>query len=104
MSNQTETAPAVGSSALLDCFDFVEHKGWKQKHPTGPVTWDAWCSLCGFRLEDKPWASGLAIEGDGRRLAHVVSVLRIGGEAFVSRQRKIVCSKCCPVILGCRND
>jgi hypothetical protein len=68
------------------------------------VTWDAWCSMCGFRLENKPWASGLAIEGEGRRLAHVVSVAIIGGKRFTSDTRKIVCSKCCPVILGRHDD
>lgn len=87
-----------------ECFDFQEHKDWISKRPTGPVTWDAWCSMCGFRLENKPLASGLAIEGEGRRLACVVSVVIIGGERFTSNKRKIVCSKCCPVILGGNND
>lgn len=81
--------------------DFQEHPGWRNNpDKTIGVTWDAWCSECGFRLENKPWANGLAIEGNGRRLAHVVSVLRLGGETFVSQQCKIVCSVCCPVISG----
>jgi hypothetical protein len=98
-------APTAGRCAdLLECTDFREHPGWRN-HPdkTGGVTWDAWCSMCGFRLEDKPWASGLAIEGHGRRLARVVSMVIIGGKRFVLDRRKIVCSKCCPVILG-RHD
>jgi hypothetical protein len=40
--------------------------------------------MCGFRLENKPWANGLAIEGEGRMLAHVVSVAIIGGKRFVT--------------------
>jgi hypothetical protein len=92
------------SSAGLECADFKEHPGWKRKHPTGPVTWDAWCSMCGFRLENKPFASGMAIEGDGRRLARVVSVVIIGGERFTSKSHKMVCSKCCPVILERHDD
>lgn len=80
------------------CYNFVEHKGWQEKHPTGPVTWDAWCSYCGFKLEDKSWAKGsLAIEGDGRRLAFVTRTLQIGNENFTS-PRVVVCSKCAPVI------
>jgi hypothetical protein len=94
----------IRCAVVLECAEFQEHKDWKKKHPTGPVTWDAWCSLCGFRLEDKQWASGLAIEGEGRRLAHVVSVAVIRGEVFKSTKRKIVCSKCCPVILEHHDD
>lgn len=83
-----------------ECSDFQEHKDWKSKHPTGPVTWDAWCSLCGFRLEDKQWANGMAIEGNGRRLAKVESVCEIAGQKFRSQRSKVVCSQCCPQILG----
>lgn len=85
-------------SAQLECVDFQEHSGNNIDNTVG-VTWDAWCSMCGFRLENKPWASGLAIEGDGRRLARVVSVVIIGGERFTSNKHKIICSKCCPAIL-----
>jgi hypothetical protein len=100
----TESVGGVGCRDGLECSDFQEHPGWRNNpDKTGGVTWDAWCSKCGFRLENKPWASGLAIEGEGRRLAPVVSVAIIGGKRFVSDSRKIVCSKCCPVILG-RHD
>lgn len=87
------------SEEITICTDFQEHKDWRVKHPTGPATWDAWCSLCGFKLEDRPWASGLAIEGGGRRLAEVVKVLNFLGSEFVSRDGQIVCSKCCPQIV-----
>lgn len=87
------------------CGDFQEHPGWRNNpDKTVGVTWDAWCSYCGFKLEDKSFTSGLAIEGNGRRLAHVVSVKYIDDEIFVSRSRKIVCSVCCPVILGKSED
>ncbi len=90
---------------MNECLDFVEHSGWRNNpDKTGGVTWDAWCSICGFKLENKPWASGLAIEGNGRKLAHVVSVTVINGETFISTKRKIVCSKCCPCILKAGND
>jgi len=93
------------SNAVLECVNFQEHPNWRNNpDKTGGVTWDAWCSMCGFRLENKPWASGLAIEGEGRRLAHVVRVVIIDGERFISSKRKIVCSKCCPVILGKQNE
>ena len=103
--NEPKPSTPIVSSALLECADFQEHPGWRNNpDKTVGVTWDAWCSMCGFRLENKPWASGLAIEGEGRRLAHVVSVAIIGGECFTSNKRKIVCSKCCPVILGGNDD
>lgn len=68
------------------CERFTEHPGWRNKHPTGPVTWDAWCSLCGFKLEDRPYSDGSTINGDGRRLAFS----RIGFGRY------IVCSECNP--------
>lgn len=108
--NSTETSEPPKSAPIrstvgLECADFQEHPGWRNNpDKTVGVTWDAWCSMCGFRLENKPWAIGLAIEGEGRRLAHVVSVASIGGERFTSNKRKIVCSKCCPVILGRHDD
>lgn len=86
-------------NAIIPCFHFVEHPQWQEKRPTGPVTWDAWCSRCGFKLEDKPFAKGPpAIEGDGRKLTYVTGVLHVGGESFAST-RRIVCSQCAPVIL-----
>lgn len=104
-ASNVQSGAAVACGALLECADFQEHHGWRNNpDKTVGVTWDAWCSMCGFRLENKPWASGLAIEGEGRRLAHVGSVVIIGGERFTSNKRKIVCSKCCPVILGRHDD
>lgn len=81
------------------CNGFTEHPNWRAKHPTGPVTWDAWCSLCGFRLEDRQWASGLAIEGDGRRLGKVRRVVELPGETLKSDRIMVVCSTCCPQIM-----
>lgn len=84
-----------------ECPEFKEHPGWRNNpDKTVGVTWDAWCSMCGFKLENKPFASGSAIEGDGRRLARVAEVIYIDGKRFVSDEQKIVCSKCCPQILG----
>ncbi len=82
------------------CTDFIEHKEWRQKHPTGPVTWDAWCSSCGFKLEDKPFADGgaCAIKGDGRTLARCYSVIEYGGQTFKSNSEFMYCSKCAPAI------
>ncbi len=103
--NEAESGAADCSRSGLECADFQEHPGWRNNpDKTTGVTWDAWCSMCGFRLENKPWASGLTIEGEGRRLAHVGIVAIIGGERFTSNKRKIVCSKCCPVILGRYDD
>jgi len=86
-----------------DCLEFKEHEGWGKKHPTGPVTFDAWCSKCGFKLEDKQiMSSPLRIEGNGRRLAYVETTLMWRGEFFTSEKRKIVCSECYPVISGCK--
>lgn len=100
----TETTGTAPDSQKV-CSEFQEHPGWRNNPDKRVgVTWDAWCSRCGFRLEDKPWANGHAIEGDGRRLAHVVGVLSLGGKTFVSQQSKIVCSKCCPAILQSGDD
>lgn len=82
----------------VECLDFVENKDWRKNHPTGPVTWDAWCSICGFKLEDKPFASGMSIEGEGRKLAFVSQRRVIDGEIFESKKRWMVCSVCCPNI------
>lgn len=84
----------------LDCFDFVEHKDWRTKHPLGPVTWDGWCSKCGFRIEDAHFDNkkGLGISGNGRRLAKCVTTRVINGEVFTSNNPKIYCSFCAPNI------
>ena len=86
------------------CEDFIEHEHWRAKHPTGPVTWDAWCSECGFKLEDRQWASGHAIEGNGRRLERVRPVIYVGDERFVSDKRRVGCSQCYPQILGRKTE
>lgn len=82
------------SQQIVECLEFREHPNWQQKHPIGPVTWDAWCSKCGFQLEDKPWADGLVIEGEGRRLEYFTRVLVVNGETFRSEKRRIICSNC----------
>ena len=88
------------SETIPVCSDFTEHPGWRSNpDKTAGVTWDAWCSFCGFRAENKPFATGCSIEADGRRLAHVVSKIRVGDQILVSERRQIACSKCCPNIL-----
>lgn len=86
------------------CFNFKEHPDWQHKHPTGPVTWDGFCSECGFRLEDRPWANGTAIEGGGRRLAFVGDKLTVGVDVFYSAERYIACSECVPKLLEKQKD
>jgi len=88
------------SETIPSCFDFTEHPGWRNNpDKTMGVTWDAWCSFCGFRAENRPFATGCSIEADGRRLAPVVSKIRVGEQILVSERRQIACSKCCPKIL-----
>ena len=84
---------------IKTCDDFKEHPGWTMNPSRTGVTWDAWCSLCGFKLENKPFGQELYIEGDGRRLSPVVGVMAINGEIFRSDKSKIACSVCCPNIL-----
>lgn len=80
---------------MKECNDFIEHVGWRNNpDKTIGVTWDAWCSVCGFKLENKPFASGMAIEGDGRRLELFTSFLTVDGIRYVSEKRKIICSEC----------
>lgn len=81
------------------CYHFKEHGGCQQKYPTGPVTWDAHCSKCGFSLEDRDFSNGLAIEGNGRRLAYVCERLEVGVDLFYG-ERFIACSECVPALLG----
>lgn len=95
MNKMNETSQKPHS----ECFNFVEHPHWRQKHPLGPITWDGWCSICGFKLENRSWGSNYSIEGNGRRLAHVKAKLHYNGESFLSERRMIVCSECCPQIL-----
>jgi hypothetical protein len=80
------------------CLEFEEHPGWRD-NPDGGVTWDGWCSECGFRVENRPFTEGMAIEGSGRKLGYVRRVLVDGGEVFVSEERRVVCSECNPRIL-----
>ena len=97
--------PQMSDSKVEICEGFQEHIGWRNNpDKTIGVTWDGWCSYCGFRLENKSFASGVTIEGQGRRLAAVVSVKVIDGETFISNKSKIVCSKCCPIILKQSKD
>lgn len=81
------------------CRDFKEHEGWQQKHRRGPVTWDAHCSKCGFELQDRPFATGLTIEGNGRTLFRVYTEKLINGEWFSSKEQQVVCTKCVPNIV-----
>lgn len=84
------------------CEDFQEHPNWRhnQDKRVG-VTWDAWCSFCGFKLENKPFVKGgfYGIEGIGRKLGHIIETRIIDEERFYSNKRKIACSICCPVLL-----
>lgn len=85
---------------MKTCKDFIEHAGWRA-HPdkSRGVTWDAFCSKCGFELADKPFANGLTIQGDGRTLGFVEPVIIRDGRIYRSNDRYIVCSVCCPQIL-----
>lgn len=99
--SKTESLASVSSTPLLSCHNFQEHKDWMVKHPLGPVTWDGWCSSCGFRIEDARFddGEGVGISGNGRRLAACTSRRIIGGKLFTSNETKIYCSSCVPSIL-----
>jgi len=89
---------------IKKCLDFVEHD-WRRKRPLGPATWDAWCSQCGFRLEDKLFSqAGLFIEGEGRRLGLCLDVVSYRGQTFVSSKAHMLCSKCFPALLDASRD
>lgn len=77
------------------CVAFKEHKDWLQKHPLGPVTFDGWCSICGFPATDSPLLPGTIMQGDGRKL---LQVYRTAGE-FRSATTQIVCSECAALLL-----
>lgn len=77
------------------CFAFHEHKDWRAKHPLGPVTFDGWCSICGFAATDKPILPGTIMQGDGRKL---LQVYRTVGE-MRSTTTQIICSDCAAPLL-----
>ena len=102
MSATTDRPP---DTAIPTMREFAEHKGWRNNNPMPGVTWDGTCSKCGFALTNKPFVPGkVAIEGDGRRIARVVSYLRIGGETFRSTSHVLACSVCVPDIMRARED
>lgn len=74
----------------MTCFQFTEHKDWARKHPAGPVTFDGWCSICGFAAVDKPLLPGTIIQGDGRKLLQVYRTL----DGFRSTASEIICTDC----------
>ena len=94
--NPDPNPPAQGPTP---CYDFQEHPDWQKKHVRGPVRWDAWCSMCGVRLEDQPLGTGMTLQGNGVTLGYVTRAINFVGITFRSDQRIIVCSKCCPQIL-----
>ena len=102
--NAGQTLPPA---PLLACFDFQEHPGWRSNPDKAiGVTWDGWCSRCGFRIENARFdiGKGLGISGNGRRLASRVSRLIIDGEIYTSYTSKIYCSDCVPSLLGNARD
>lgn len=85
---------------------FKENPSWKNRPPgSGGVTWDGECYRCNFKLVDRSFIPGMvAIEGGGRRLARVFSVINHMGENFFGTKEKIVCSICCPNVLKNTED
>lgn len=84
----------------MDPHEFTESPGWRNNpNKTVGVTWDGQCVKCGFTLLDRPFASGIALEGGGRRLERCVeSFTTPGGKVFRSEQHYIYCSECVPAI------
>jgi hypothetical protein len=78
-----------------DCLDFIESPHWRT-NKKGGVTWDAWCSKCGFKIENAPFdnGTGTGITGNSRRLSFGSKIKFLEGEVFVSSTRKIYCSDC----------
>lgn len=81
------------------CEDFQEYPDWK-KNPNKKigVTWTAWCSECGFKLENKPFGNELTIEGNGRVLGRITNFVIIDNEIFRSDKFRIACSNCFPCL------
>lgn len=86
--------------------EFTENPNWQKRPPgSGGVTWDGQCFSCGFTLTNKKFVPGkVAIEGNGRRIARTISVLKINGEVFESKNHKLQCSACCPDIMKNSDD
>lgn len=84
------------------CYEFAEHPGWRSRPAgSGGVTWDGWCSGCGFRIDDEPFdmGRGVGISGNGRRLAKTYQRITLeDGQQFTSDKGKIYCSECVPSI------
>lgn len=90
-------------TAFEQCLEFKEHPNWRANpDKKRGVTWDAWCSRCGFKIEDAPFDNhrGLGISGSGRRLAFVTTKLVVGGVMFTADERRICCSECVPEAKG----
>jgi hypothetical protein len=89
------------------CYDFEEYPRWRDNpNKKIGVTWNARCSFCGIKTENKSISGGgfYGIESDGRKFGFVSEAMFINGQWFKSEQRKIACSKCCPVLLNESKD
>jgi len=59
-----------------------EHPGWREQHPTGPVTWDLRCQRCGLTVEDYPHATDA----------------RVNGQTICARENgQMLCTSCAPL-------
>lgn len=83
------------------CYDFLESDEWRSnKDLKIGVTWDAYCSKCGFEIKNQPFDQheGLGISFGGRRLSQFYCRKIMNGEAYKSEKSQIICSECIKII------